>query len=132
MRWQLTFDKRQSFGNEDYIGRVHLVILDLSSAIRRLELIPLLDQHASLARRLKVYLPANTSLVSAIRSLPGDGILDVEGELLLRASRAENELQARRVREVQRKIANCALRGKASAAERLGVEVAVVDGLRWA
>lgn len=26
MRWQLTFDKRQSFGNEDYIGRLHLVL----------------------------------------------------------------------------------------------------------
>ena len=109
-----------------------LRVLDLPAPIRRLELIPMLDKHTTLTRRLKVHFPAHARLISAIRSLTGDGVLDIEREFLRRVPRAENELQTRRVGKIQRKIALCTLRSKARTAESLGIQMTVEDGLRGA
>lgn len=116
----------------DLIRLQRLRILHLPPTIRRLELIPSLDQNTTLARRLKVHLPTHTGLIPAVLPLPGERVLDVERELVIRAARPEHELQPRRGRQIQPQIALRALRREARAAQCLSVQVPVVDGLRGA
>lgn len=67
----------------DLIRLQRLRILHLPPTIRGLELIPRLDQNTTLARRLKVHLPAHTGLIPAVLPLPGQRVLDVERELVI-------------------------------------------------